>query len=230
MKPVVYLVFLMVLSLLLSSCTPTIPFTQPCISTADWIDFLQLNGVQYLRYYENDGILTEEDRGGQFATIKYMNSGGCREGPIRDGDAAYLPIGTKIYTVKGYDSRFRLAAFRDGELLLFDLDSNENARNGADLLDLQGKVATIEVLEIGTVRLLATIEDSNTVNSLVEMVLTANADPAAFPSSEPDYIITFHMRDGTRVSRAYDEDTPILWRDIYVDPQFTEIIQEAVEK
>ena len=220
---------LLIFLLLATSCTNPLLQFQRCPDTTEWVDFVQLNGIQYLRSHQNDGVLGEEDLGEQFATIQYRVSEGCRGGPIRDGDAAFLAFGTKIYTVKGYDPRFRLAAFREGELLLFDVDSNENARSGAALLDIQGKVETIEVLEIGTAQSLATIENGDTVNTLVEMVLAAGAHPNDIPADDPDYIITFHLRDGTRVSRAYDKDTPILWRGIEVDPQFTELLQEAIE-
>ena len=58
----------------------------------------------------------------------------CQQPQAKDGDAAFLDIGTRVYTVKGYLPTFRLAAYLDGVLQLYEADTNPCARTGADLL------------------------------------------------------------------------------------------------
>jgi hypothetical protein len=75
-----------------------------------------------------------------------------------DGDAVYLDKGTALHVVKGYRPTFRLAARRDGELVLFEAAENPRARTWADLLDLGSKVRWIGVND-GSNRPLAALRD-----------------------------------------------------------------------
>ena len=50
-----------------------------------------------------------------------------------------------MHAVNGYRPSFRLAARREGRLLLFEAFDNPRARTWGDLLDLDGKVARITI-------------------------------------------------------------------------------------
>ncbi len=117
----------------------------------EWVNFVQFNGIQYLANYDTSlGLgraLQQGDLGPVFATVQFKLAGNVTTPGyhIKDGDAGDLDAGTPVYTVKGYTPTFRLAAFRQGQLVLYEADDNPRAKTGADLLDIGGKVQSIGV-------------------------------------------------------------------------------------
>ena len=217
------------LSLALTSCG--LP-----ISHVDWIDFVQFNGIHYIAVGYFGGAagrdLVEADLGSEFARVKYKYPGTVLFNPpecCRDGDAAYLDAGTVVYIVKGYDPEFRLAAYRDDRLVLYEADTNPKAQTGADLLDIGGKVHYIGVnsAEDGITEL-AAIEEPEQVAILVELVLGAPVDQTHMTQVGIKYFIAFHLRDGTIVSRRYSPDSGELSRGIMLPEAFGIAVEYAV--
>jgi hypothetical protein len=92
-------------------------------------------------------------------------------GEPRDGDAAYLEAGSPLYQVDGYRPSFRLAARQDGRLVLFQADTNPEARAGRELLDLEGKVRRISVnSRAGATTELGAISDPGQVAGMIGMI------------------------------------------------------------
>ena len=116
----------------------------------------------------------------------------------QDGDAAYLAPGTPIFELKGYDPKFRLAAVVDGEVKLFEADTNPGAQMGADLLDIRDKVRSIGINspEDATTEL-ASIDAPEIVGSLVEDALSATVDQGRRDHEGERYFIAFHLEDGS---------------------------------
>jgi hypothetical protein len=114
---------------------------------ADYFDFVQVGGVTYHAGTGGTGpasgrALREGDVGAQVAVVRCKLADHVVEDPDKrylDGDAAYLDKGTALYAVRGYRPAFRLAARRDGELVLFEAAENPRARTWGDLLDLGGQ-------------------------------------------------------------------------------------------
>lgn len=116
----------------------------------DYIDFVRANGITYIggNYTADERLgrpITDADLGAeQFrVTRRLADSGGSAES---DGDAAFVPVGEPVYAVKGYAPMFRLAARRDGRLVLYEADTNPSAKLGRDLLDIDGKVRSIALI------------------------------------------------------------------------------------
>jgi hypothetical protein len=90
---------------------------------ADYVDFVQVGGITYqsgIRPAAGRG-LREGDLGAQVAVVRCRLDGYLPEGPGHlDGDAAYLDQGTPLYAVRGFRPSFRLAARRDGALVLYE--------------------------------------------------------------------------------------------------------------
>lgn len=108
----------------------------------DWVNFIQFQGITYLATYSRVGRgLQESDLGPVFATVRFELSGNITDPGYRskDGDAAFLAPGTPIYMVKGYSARFRLAAHQDGQITLFEADTNTHAQKGGISLILLGR-------------------------------------------------------------------------------------------
>lgn len=200
----------------------------------DWVDFVKFGGIMYLAA---DGrgsrSLEETDLGRVHATVRYMLSGNVNDPGYRsqDGDAGFLPAGTMIYEVKGYAPAFRLAARRDGHIVLYEADTNPHAKTGADLLDIGGKVRSITILsDQDGVTLLGAISDAAEVVSLTAIVLAAPVDQSRQPTDGQRYFIAFNLLDGTRVARAYWPATGELSRGILLPQAFAEAVASAIKK
>ena len=181
----------------------------------DWADVLQVDGVTYTAGLLNPGrALRESDLGNETARVRSRLNGNVR--PVgyvlKDGDAAYLDPGTPLYAMNGYRSTFRLAARREGRLVLFEAIANPNARSGRDLLDIEGKVTGISV-DVLDPRGVGRSVDPNEVPRLVGMILDARVDPAATFGKRAAYL-SLRLLDGTIVSFQYSEETASLSRGI----------------
>jgi hypothetical protein len=191
--------------------------------TIDYVDFVQFGGITYLAAWTSaDRPLQGSDLGGVFGTVKVKLAGSQDPAhQLQDGDAADLAPGTQVHQVRGYRPTFRLAARRDGRLVLYEADTNPKAKVGADLLDLAGKVRYIGVNSMSDGHTeLAAIRDPGVVLSLIDLVDRAAVDQSKQPTGAPQYVIDFHMLDGTEVIRTYWPDSGELSRGIHVPDAF----------
>jgi hypothetical protein len=171
----------------------------------DYIDFVRVGGITYhagLRPAAGRA-LGDSDLGAQVAVVRCKLADHIVQGPDThlDGDAAYLDKGTPVYAVKGYRTTFRLAARRDGKLVLFEAADTPHARTWADLLDLGGKVAWIGINDDHN-RQVGAIRDRRQVTRLVELLL---GSPAGTPAACPDggSFLAFHLNDATATTLSY---------------------------
>jgi hypothetical protein len=82
-------------------------------SIIDWVDVLQWNGVKYSR--NDDADISKLKQGAKVGSTKYMMADhACSDYKTKDGDATFLPAGTELYEVEGYDPSYRLIA--DGKM------------------------------------------------------------------------------------------------------------------
>ena len=96
-----------------------------------WMDFVQIGEIHYLSVHppfaEDAGrVIQESDLGPEFARVRFKVDGNVQEADYRpkDGDAAFLEPGTRLFRVKGYAPTFRLAALRDAGIVLFEAAAN----------------------------------------------------------------------------------------------------------
>lgn len=78
----------------------------------DWVDFVMLNGHSYTGLYNSiiaDPANVTEEEAGRTA-FKVADVVSNPDYTIKDGDAAFLPIGTVLYKVKGYTADQLIAA------------------------------------------------------------------------------------------------------------------------
>ena len=173
----------------------------------DWVNFVRFNGITYLEgTIQNGRNLTEGDLGSVFAQVRFKLEENVHDANYhaKDGDAAYLPAGTPVYTVKGYQPTYRLAAHQDGNIVMFEVSSNPQAHTGADIFDIGGKVEMITVNseQDGTTPL-ATIKDPQQVATLVAQLLHAPVQPDTAPAAGTRYFLAFHLHDGTVTTHPY---------------------------
>lgn len=200
----------------------------------DWVDFIKINDISYESHFSSLAReLTEDDLDDKYSEIRFKVSDNVRSTKykIKNGDAAFLDKGTVIYTVKGYDPSFRLAAKRNGKIILYQSYNNPNAKNGSDYLDIGGKVRYIGINSDydGTTEL-AKIEDPNVVQQLVNILLTSPiVEPAKINYEGSRYMLVFYLNDGTTVEQMYWLDMNSV-RDIIFSEEFQTIIQSALAK
>src|SRR5215510_7537145 len=106
--------------------------------------YIPFDGIDYIRWPEEVGrALTRDDLGPEFGTIQCSigeDNRGCPYGV--DAGAAFLPAGTRLYSVRGHASEFRLAAVWRDRIFLYQAWRNPRAKVGAALYPLRGKVST----------------------------------------------------------------------------------------
>ena len=118
-----------------------------------------------------------------------------------------------VYTVKGYDTSFRLAARTNDGLTMFEAVSNPKANEVSEVLDIGGKVNWIDVTyRSGDAFVYGTIDNPEKVELLVEGLMDAPLERTSIdhyynaPPAEPNLIV-FHLKDGTAAVRDYRTDT-----------------------
>jgi hypothetical protein len=223
------LALVLVLSLVLAACA-----SQPSSNGVqiDWVDFIRFGGITYTTSPVGAGhALNASDLGSVFATVSFKLEGNVQDPGYqsKDGDAAFLNPGTKVYVVKGYNPTFRLAAYQNGTIHLYESDTNPHAKVGADLLDIGGKVLYIGINsdQDGTTEL-AAVKDSKQISMLVDMILKAPVNQNYQSKGSKRYFIDFHLLDGTSVIRAYWPDSGELSRGILLPPAFATAIKQAL--
>ena len=204
-----------------------LPFPQH----ADWVDFVKFEGITYIAN-RGRGKVGVDDLGKERYRIafklQHFAGFGYRS---QDGDAAYLNPGTPIFEQKRFGTKFRLAAVVDGEVKMFESDTNPAALTGADLLDIRGRVRSIGInspkdasTELGS------IKDPETIGRLVEIVLSAPVDQSRRDHEGERYFIAFHLDDGTQVRRAYWLESGELSRGIMTGSGFRDSVSQALAR
>ena len=177
------------------------------------LDFVSFDGVDYIRWAEEPGrSLARSDLGVEFAAIECSMAEDrqrCSFG--LDAAAAFMPVGTRMYAVRGYRTDFRLAAVWNDRIFLYQAWRNARAKVGGDLYDIDGRVQAIDV-QRGT----PTPAEPHTpvrvspadAGTLARMVIQGTMRaPRANPTGEPRYWITFWLADGTTLGRPYFADS-----------------------
>ena len=195
------------------------------------LDFVSFDGIDYIRWPEEPGrALTRGDLGMEFGTIQCSLGEDVRGCPYGvDAGAAFLPAGTRLYTVRGHASEFRLAAVWRDRIFLYQAWRNPRAKLGGDLYDLAGKVRAIDVQRgqpVPGAPRSPTITAAGEVQALVEMLVRSPMQrPQAHAFGEPRYWLTFWLTDGTTLERTYFAETRELMGGVVLPAEFGPILE-----
>ncbi len=201
----------------------------------DYVPFVQLNDRMYIEVFAeaDEQQLEAAELGARVAETQCKLSDVVNDPyyRARNGDAAFLEPGTKLFMVKGFDPGFRLAARVDGELQLYEADTVPGANRGGDLLgDIAGKVTAITVNsgDDGET-VLGRIAGRQRVDELVGMVLDAEIDEDARPQDNGlRYFLEFELPDTPPVKMVLFVGNKILGRGIRVPEEFVATMQRAL--
>ena len=192
---------------------------RPENGSIDWLRAVRFGGITYL----DTGILAAEDLGPVLYRVAFRGDGYAgSDYHYQDGDATLLDPGTPVYAVKGYASEFRLGTLVDDRVTLFEADTNPLAKTGGDLLDIRGKVMTIDILSDEEARaVIATFPEKHRVESIVETVLESPVDQTNRERDGTRYFLGFRLADGTSVVRSFWIESGEVGRGIMTDPSMT---------
>ncbi|CAI6084043.1 hypothetical protein [Cohnella sp. JJ-181] len=113
-----------------------------CFAETEWVDFLMLNDIMYTSNPDGTKEVVDGWRGEKVGEVSYMlDEHACTKHKTKNGDAAYLPIGTPIYAMNGYKPSYRVMA--GGKV--YEADRNPNAKTIGDLWDIDGKIAKVSL-------------------------------------------------------------------------------------
>lgn len=179
---------------------PSLLHPQPRIQCEAMRPFITFNGVNYA----NPSYI-------ELAHPPVANELGPVVGTAGNGpdnvhyDCGLLNDGEQVYSIKGYQTSFRLAVRSSNEIFFFEVAQNPHARTGADLLDIAGKVQFITVAPIDNPdSATRTIRNPANILKLVNTIVTAPIAPQAqctFQGSQEALI--FHLADGSVVEISY---------------------------
>ena len=222
---------------------------RPRETLAEWAHSVQFGGITYLAkgswfgsmIANGERALTADDLGPELYRVAFRRVGYVGSYGYQDGDATYLNPGTPIYAVKGYSPEFRLAALEDNTPRLFEADTHPEAESGEALLDIRGKVTSIDVLstnnlikvlgtkvENGEDVVLGKIEEERAVKRFVELVFESPIDQGRRDHEGPRYFLYFRLADGTSVVRAFWLESGELSRGVMTDPAVTLSVWRAL--
>lgn len=116
MKIRMCIIGVLVLLLGCSGANDRTPQSTGAETVIDWVDFVRLKDHNYTRLY--DVVIThqEEVSGQEAGKISFKVAGAIHEPDykVKDGDAAFLEIGTPLYPINGYKTD-QLLAVKDPE-------------------------------------------------------------------------------------------------------------------
>ncbi|HEV2011013.1 MAG TPA: hypothetical protein VGS17_08320 [Candidatus Limnocylindria bacterium] len=207
--------------------------------SVDYVDFVKWNGIDYLGSFTTVGrAIADGDLGPEYFRVKQTLVTAHRgiDYQIQDGDAAFVPTGEPVYTLRGYAPTFRLAARHDGRLVLYEVHMNPAAKQGRELLDIEAKVSSIAILDQKrNTTVIGRISEPARVATLVGLVLDAPVGgpapiaPSAGLRPPPVFAtVSFELNDGTATVRGYDLTTSTLTPNITVAAGFREAIATLV--
>lgn len=219
-------------------CTsPRSTATPDAQSTTDWSPFLRLNSVTYLPVGPESAPpgLQGMALGQQVGTVRWdVAAPGIDPCHAElDGAAALIPAGTPIYALRGYRPSFRVVVeLATGERLLLEAQQNAKATTGADMLDIAGKVTTVEIGGIPWLEPYvepppaATVTDAATIRELEALVEAAPVG-LVWIDVMPAMNLTFVLQDGSRVRRAFQRGEGLAYN-IKVPDRVADIIARYV--
>ncbi|OBZ11831.1 hypothetical protein A8L34_16010 [Bacillus sp. FJAT-27264] len=108
----------------------------------EWVDVLMNNDIKYVRNYEGTQEVKADQIGEKVGEVSYMLSdNACSDHITVNGDAAFLPVGTEIYELKGYRPEFRVVANHS----IYEVSDNPQAQTVGNLLDIGGRISKVSI-------------------------------------------------------------------------------------
>ena len=147
-----------------------------------------------------------------------------------------MDVGSPFYTLRAYRAEYRLATRVGDRWIIFYATENPRARVGADMLDLEKKVARVTFTLENSARARnqwssKNMQDAAQVETMTRMMLTAPVmkQPAMTArASRYRYWITLWLKDGTAQGLAYFPDNGWLGPGVQMPQEFRRLVEEQL--
>lgn len=180
---------------------------EPCMAEIEWVDFLMINDIKY--YRNDDGSngggnpVAEGQLGVKVGEVSFMlNDNACTDHVTRNGDAAFLPVGTVIYALEGYRSDFRVVA----DHKIYEVEENPNAATLRDLLDIEGKVDKVSLESGMDGSHIGDFSEEASAEMISELLPLENVGyKTVYDKTKHEYgvFMRVHLHDGTSFRMIY---------------------------
>ena len=188
----------------------------------DWVDFVRVRGRMYQRIGEAPVPAAATGRVEAHVLCRIGGVVGNPDFQARDGDAAFLPAGAELRRFGTADPRLRLAAEVDGRWQVYEVTDVEDARTGADLLDLGTGVRSIDLLDGETAtQVLATLGDPVAVRRVVDALLAAKVQASPSDLLDAPSFLRFHLTDGTTIQRPWFRAAGVVATRVQAPPELS---------
>ncbi|MFF2909101.1 hypothetical protein [Paenibacillus sp. NPDC057934] len=172
----------------------------------EWLDVLMINNIKYQRNYEGTQEVKADQVGEKVGEVAYMLSdNACSDHITVNGDAAFLPVGTDIYELKGYRPEYRLVANHS----IYEVSDNPQAQTIGDLLDIGGKISKVSI-ESGNDGSLIRYFDPDAAKAFEEELLVIKASDfkeiyavTSRTKNEWRIFLRVHLQDGTSLRMVF---------------------------
>ncbi len=198
----------------------------------DWVDVLMTGDIKYHHNYDGSAKVSDDQIGQKIGEVDFMmNEHACTGHVMKNGDAAFLPIGTEIYELKGYKRDFRVVA----DHKIYEVQENPRATTLGDLLDIDGKVEKVSIESSNDGSHIRDF-DAEASKAFVQELL-----PLAYVGFDAIYAKTkhaidegrvflrVHLQDGTSLRAVYYPDANAINPGAFGTEKLKEIIMSQVK-
>ena len=198
--------------------------SQQAQSVIDWVDIIRWNDTDYVNNYEVNQMKEEWPIGTELSEVKFKMDGHAGANyQMKNGDAAYLDIGTKLYEMKGYDPAFRIVA--NGKV--YEVFQPEKAETIGDFLDIDGKVKRIILQSSYDLSIVGEFSQQR-IDEFVDELLALPYDPAVFDDrgTGPRVFFGIELEDGTMTRTVYYPESKVINYGAVASDRLAEILEE----
>jgi|GEM_PF-7036921 len=221
---------LQIKGILIALVSLTTMFSAACSSNPTdivWADEIRIHGMTYVS--AGNTFIAGTDTGPQYATVTHRLEGNVHDPnyQLRDGDAAYIDGGTPIYSVKGYQPSYRIAAISYQKMHYYDVATSSSPARGQDIFEMtSANISTIQVVSSSQSSLIVKeITATDQITLLVSDLLASSQTTANFVGEEsPPYFVRFIRQDKVQVVRGYWPDRKIVSPNILVPSEFVQLL------
>ena len=178
----------------------------------DWVPFVQVHGREYVALTSRDSPTPRSELGRVVATVRHTLEGNVHDPHYRarNGDASFLPVGTRLYAVGGFGSWFRVASVVHHQVTVFQLDRRTGT--GGQAFDFRpDRIVALQIRSgvDGSVR--NRIVDPQLTKDLVSFLKSARIAPRRSNDDTLTCFVDFAYTASPPISFGYDPKAGFLY-------------------
>ena len=176
-----------------------------------WVPFVHVHGRQFVALTSRDSPTPESELGRVVATVRHTLQGNVHDPyyRARNGDASFLPVGTRLYAVGGFGSWFRVASVAHHHVTVFQIDRRTGT--GGQAFDFRpNRVVALEIRSgvDGSVR--NRVVDPELTKDLVSFLRSARIAARRGDNDTLTCFVDFAYAATPPISFGYDPKTGFL--------------------